>query len=277
MQYKNLFIYKIDTRVKILFILIFTILSFVVDKFPVCVILLISILTIRIAWKIPFRSVKTIITISLLVILTHTLFAEGENYIFKPIFGFSLKRDGLFSGLTIACRLSALLLLFPILTETASSHKIARAFVCFCTNYRIAFIISSAFNMIPLFREEGRTIMDAQKLRGSDVFEERIRVYRKPAQNCTFGTHANKRKIMDRKFLGFVIKLKAYPSLVVPLVLGAMRKAQSASVAMDSRAFGAFKTRTWLEKSVMKVHDYLFLAGFLLFSCIVLFANCFLF
>jgi len=64
--------------------------------------------------------------------------------------------------------------------------------------------------------------------------------------------------------------------MVVPLVLGAMRRAQAASVAMDSRAFGAFKTRTWLEKPVMKSHDYLFLAGFLVFSALALYGNYFL-
>jgi energy-coupling factor transport system permease protein len=247
MLHKNAFIFKIDIRIKILFILIFTILAFVVDKFPVCVLLFLLILTLRIAWKIPFRSIKPLVSLSLLVIFTHILFTSGENYILRPFFGFSLKLDGLFSGLTIGFRLAALVFLLPILTETSSPCEIARALVCFGINYRAAFIITTAFNLIPLFREEGRIIMDAQKLRGSDVFEGH-----------------------------FFAKLKAYPALVVPLVLGAMRKAQAASVAMDSRAFGAFKTRTWLEKPVMKVHDYLYLAGFLIFSFFALFVNYFL-
>jgi energy-coupling factor transport system permease protein len=245
---KNAFIFKLDIRVKILFILIFTILVFYIDKLQVNVVLLISIITIRLAWKIPFKSIKPIIFISFLVLLLHFLFTSGENYILKPLFGFSLKLDGLFSGLTIVCRISALMLLLPILTETASLYKIAQGFVYFCKNYRAAFIITTAFNLIPVFLKESRAIMDAQKLRGSVSFEK---------------GH-------------FLSKLKAYPALVVPLVLGAMRKAQSASVAMDSRAFGAFKKRTWLEKPVIKVHDYLFLAGFLVFSFFAVYVNYFL-
>jgi len=245
---KNAFIFKLDIRVKILFILIFTILVFYVDKLQVNVVLLLSIITIRIVWKIPFRSIKPIISISLLVLILHILFTSGENYILKPFFGFSLKLDGLFSGLTIVCRLAALMLLLPILTETASVQKIAQGLVYFCINYRAAFIITTAFNLIPVFREESRAIMDAQKLRGSASFEK---------------GH-------------FFAKLKAYPALVVPLVLGAMRKAQSASAAMDSRAFGAFKKRTWLEKPVIKAHDYLFLAGFLIFSFFAVYVNYFL-
>ena len=245
---KNAFIFKLDIRVKILFILIYTILIFYVDKLQVNVVLLLSIIIIRLMWKIPFRSIKPIISISLLVLLLHILFTSGENYILKPIFGFSLKLDGLFSGLTIVCRLAALMLLLPILTETASVQKIAQGLVYFCINYRAAFIITTAFNLIPVFREESRAIMDAQKLRGSASFEK---------------GH-------------FFAKLKAYPALVVPLVLGAMRKAQSASAAMDSRAFGAFKKRTWLEKPVIKAHDYLFLAGFLIFSFFAVYVNYFL-
>jgi energy-coupling factor transport system permease protein len=66
-------------------------------------------------------------------------------------------------------------------------------------------------------------------------------------------------------------KMKAYPGIVVPLVLNAMRKAQTASIAMDSRGFGVYKTRTWLEKSVMKKRDYLFLTtGIILFMLILM-------
>jgi energy-coupling factor transport system permease protein len=245
---KNAFIFKLDIRVKILFILIFTILVFVVDKLQVYVVLLSSILILRIACKIPFRSIKPVVSISLLVILSHILFTTGENYILKPLFGFSLKLDGLFSGLTIVCRLAVLMFLLPILTETASVYKIAHGLIYFCINYRAAFIITTAINLLPLFREESRTIMDAQRLRG-----------------CNYPEKGH-----------FFAKLKAYPSLVVPLVLGAMRKAQTASAAMDSRAFGAYKKRTWLEKPVMKVYDYLFLAGLFIFSFFAVFVNFYL-
>jgi len=186
--------------------------------------------------KIPFKNIKPIFTISLLVLLSHVLFASGENNIF-------LNLDGLFSGLTIVCRFAALMFFLPLFTETASPREIVRALAFFGVNYRSAFIITSAFNLIPLFREEGRAVMDAQKLRGS---------------------------LSERSFFA---KIKSYPGMVVPLVLGAMRRAQAASVAMDSRAFGAFKTRTWLENPVMKARDYLFLAGFIILSFIVLFVN----
>ncbi|MDC7240303.1 MAG: energy-coupling factor transporter transmembrane component T, partial [Spirochaetales bacterium] len=40
-------------------------------------------------------------------------------------------------------------------------------------------------------------------------------------------------------------KMKAFPALVVTLVIGAMRRAQAMGVAMDARGFGAGKSRTY--------------------------------
>ena len=246
---------KFDPRVKVLFVLLFTILVFVIDSLPVAAGLFLLFLLLRIAAKIPLGSMKSIFLLTLLVtfmILMQILFGPGENYILKPLFppsfpvlgGMgSLKWDGLVLGLMIGCRLAALMLLLPLLTQTTSPGQIAAGLAGFRINYRAAFILSTAFNLIPLFEAEGRAIMDAQKLRGTRSFEEG----------------------------SFIRKMKAYPTLVVPLVLGAMRKAQSASVAMDSRAFGVYKTRTWLEKPVMRVLDYFFLVlGFIVFVLILI-------
>jgi energy-coupling factor transport system permease protein len=255
-------VYKIDTRIKIVLILLFTVLVFIIDKLPVAAFLLLSFLALRLAGKIPIKGIRSFVFLFLLaafIILMQTLFGPGENYIVKPLFppsfpllgGLgSLKREGFIFGLTIACRLAALMLLLPILTETTAPYGIACGLASLGINYRAAFIITTAFNLIPLFEEEGRSIMDAQKLRGMRSFE---------------------RRSFERR--SFFAKMKAYQGLVVPLVLGAMRKAQAASVAMDSRAFGVYKTRTWLDKPSMKAHDYLCLVICIVFFIFVLLFN----
>ena len=251
---------NIDPRIKIFIVLLFTVLVFVIDKLMVVVCLMSSFLILRLAVKIPFRRIGFLKTFSMLaafIILTQILFYPGENYIIKPLFPASfplfggmgsLKWDGLFIGLMICFRLTALMLLLPMFTVSTSPDKISAALASLGINYRAAFIITAAFNMIPLFEEEGRIIMDAQKLRGMRAFESR----------------------------SFFTRLKAYPALVVPLMLGAMRKAQLASVVMDSRAFGVYKTRMWLEKPEMKRLDYLCVIICIIFSAVVLFFNFFL-
>ena len=257
-------IYNIDTRVKIFIVLLFTILVFIIDKLMVTVCLVSVFFIFRLAARIPFRRIDSLKTFSMLaafIITTQILLYPGENFIIKPLFPYafpilggmgSLKWEGLFAGLTICFRLAALMLVLPMLTYTTSHEKIAAALASLGFNYRIAFIITTAFNMIPLFEEEGRIIMDAQKLRGMCVLESR----------------------------SFLTRLKAYPALVVPLVLGAMRKAQLASVAMDSRAFGVYKTRTWLpacefDKPEIKKIDYFSILICVFFSVVILFFNFF--
>ena len=267
-------IYKIDPRIKILVVLLFTILVFIIDKLIVTVSLVTIFFILRLAARISFRRIGFLKTFSMLaafIIVVQILLYPGENYIIKPLFPSwfpllggvgSLKWEGLFAGLTICFRLAALMLLLPMLSYTTSPDKIAAALASMGFNYRIAFIITTAFNMISVFEEQGRIIMEAQKLRGMRVFESR----------------------------SFFARLKAYPSLVVPLVLGAMRKAQLASVVMDSRAFGVYKTRTWLlvnrlpvnglpvnghEKPEMKGLDFFLIVICIIFSAAMLFFNFF--
>jgi energy-coupling factor transport system permease protein len=191
--------------------------------------MLLFLVFIRPIFKIPFLNVNYLINLSLLavfIVIIQTLFYKGENYAIFPVFGrvFSLSREGFFLSLVIVCRLFSLIIILPLLTATTSPDRLATGLSALGVRYRAAFIITTAFNLIPFFREEAGVIMDARKLRGSRG--------KRPG-------------------------IMTYVSLAVPLVLGAMRKAQISSVAMDSRAFGVYKTRTWLDKPRMKGYDFI--------------------
>jgi energy-coupling factor transport system permease protein len=190
----------------------------------------------------------------LFIIFFHTFFGPGENYIIIPLFPASfpvfggmgsLKWEGFILGLIVINRLIAIMILFPVFTETTPAHKIAAGLCSLGINYRYAFIITTAFNLVPVFREDALVIMEAQKLRGMRSFEEG----------------------------SFFSKLQTYPHLVLPLVLGAMRKAQLSSIAMDSRAYGIYKTRTWLDKPKMNYYDFFCITGCLIFFVSILIIN----
>jgi len=241
---------KLDARTKLIFILMFTFLVFFVDTFSSVVFLLTLIVIIRIAAGIPFKEIKYLKNLSLLalfIILMQTLFGKGENFIVNPLFPASfpflggkgsLKWEGLLFGIVIVCRLAALTLILPILTRTTPPHKITRGLCALGVNYRAAFVITSALNFIPVFNAEAHVIMDAQRLRGI------------------------------RKF-----GIKSYINLLIPLMLNAMQKAQISSVAMDSRAFGVYKTITWLEQPKMKKQDFFFLLGSVIIFTVIIFIN----
>ena len=239
--------FKIDTRAKLLFILLLTFIIFLVDKFSIAVCLLLSCIIIRIAAKIPFRGLnffKTLTLLAIFIILMQSLFGPGDSYIVK-FYVFSIKWEGFILGLVIVCRVAALIILLPVFTETTALHRIAAGLYSLGFNYRIAFIITFVFNLIPFFREEAHSIMNAQRLRGMQSLEKG----------------------------SFFSRIKTYTGLLVPLMLGAMRKAQVSSVAMDSRAFGVYKKRTWIELPQMKTYDYWFMAGSIIFFTRILFFN----
>jgi len=249
--------HKPDPRTRILLVLLLSILVFFVDTLPAAVIMALGFLAFRAALRIPFRNIKRgfriFSALILFIILLQILFGPGQRYIVKPLipqavpfFGGagSLKWDGLILGLTICCRLAALMVLLPVLTD-AGPHEIAMGLNSLGLNYSACYIVSAAINLIPVFEEEARCIMEAQKLRGMAAFEEG----------------------------SFPDKIRAYPALAVPLVLSAMRRAMLAAAAMDARAFGAYKTRTWLEQPKLKKADYLSFAACIVLAALILGLN----
>ena len=254
----NVFFHTLDPRTKILLSLFLTLVIFAVSRLLAAAGLAVALLTVWLAAKIPLKKITVYLKFLLLTIffitLMQMLFGPGDHYIVKPLIpqgvpligGLgSLKRDGLVLGFVSGLRLLSLVLLLPLLTGTTSMYKLAQGLTALRLNYRAAYIISTAINLIPALEEEARLIIDAQKLRGLHVFDEG--------------------KLRQ--------KLKAYPALAVPLIISAMRRSQSMSYAMDSRAFGAYPCRTWREPLKMKTCDFYVIAVTFIFCSLLLIIN----
>ena len=249
---------KLDPRVKILHSALWTLVIFIVSNPVAAACITIGLIALWIAAAMPFKKILSILKfLSLMVFfitLLQMLFGPGSHYIVKPLvprnipfiggMG-SLKWDGLVLGLTSGLRLLSLILLLPLLTETTSTHELAQGLAALRVNYKAAFVVTSAINLVPVLEEEARFIIDAQKLRGLRNFDEG----------------------------GLRGKLKAFPALAVPLIISAMRRSQSMAFAMDSRAFGAYSTRSWLTPLKMKTRDWLALIISVVFCAIMLTFN----
>jgi energy-coupling factor transporter transmembrane protein EcfT len=55
----------------------------------------------------------------------------------------------------------------------------------------------------------------------------------------------------------------AYLSIVMPIVAGAIRRAEHMSIAMEARGFRAYPRRTSMRSLKMRTADWLYLAAFL--------------
>jgi energy-coupling factor transporter transmembrane protein EcfT len=149
--------------------------------------------------------------------------------------------QGLYTGLMIGCRVVALTALMPLLIMTTDAQILALGITRLGLNYRAAYIITSTLNLIPSFEEEARQIIDARKLRGMKS-----------------------------------VKLGEYPAIALPLMVRALRQGQLMALAMDARAFGAYRTRTWLRDIKLSAADYAAWAAGAAWAAVAVTANCLL-
>jgi energy-coupling factor transport system permease protein len=258
---KKSFLHRLDPRTKLVSLFLLTLVIFIVDHPAVIAALVFSVLALWLAAKMPLVKLKSqlnfLLWLLVFIIVMQTVFGPGTNYIVKPLIpeavpllggAGSLKREGLLLGIMTGLRLVALVALMPMLTMTTEVNILVLGLTKLGLNYKGAYIITTAINLIPGFEAEARVIMDAQKMRGMRAFEEG----------------------------GFFDKLKAYEALAFPLVINAMRRAQMMGIAMDTRAFGAYPTKTYLETITMSFRDYIAFGVVCACSASALAANFFL-
>ena len=156
--------------------------------------------------------------------------------VLQTVFG-----QGYTFGLMISCRVLAIAALMPALTMTTDTQALSLGLTQLGSSYRAAFIVTSTLNLIPAFEEDAKCILDARRLRGMES-----------------------------------VKLTDYPAIVLPLMIKAMRQAQIMGLAMDTRAFGAYPTRTWLNETKFSAVDFGAFSAGIVWAGIALAANYFL-
>jgi energy-coupling factor transport system permease protein len=104
--------------------------------------------------------------------------------------------------------------------------------------YKLTFIFSATLRFFPVLFEEIQTIIEAQRLRGLAVEK-----------------------------MGPIQRVQVYSKVAVPLILGAMVKAQQLEVVLQSKAFTGGPDRTYLHESILQRVDK---------AAIILFAGLFI-
>ena len=254
----NSLLHRTDPRIKLIVLVIFTILIFILKCFSSIGLLFLVILLL---WKIAGLEYRTILSymklLSILFVLLmamQTVFYPGDTILVEPLIPEAvpvlggmgnIALEGIIYGLLLCLRVLTLMCTLPLLLVTTSIEELALAMVRLGLSHKVAFTATTALNQLPILRSDIVSIMNAQKLRGFTVFETGK----------------------------WYQKLKAFPTLVVPLVMGAMRRATLMGVAMDSRAFGSYKDRTYIMTIKTKAGDWIFLFFSLIFVAALLVMN----
>ncbi len=135
---------------------------------------------------------------------------------------------GILYGLLIALRVVSVVTVIPIFTMTSSIAHITASFAKIRVPQKMAFMFMTAFRFVPLVQESMDSIIEAQKIRGFDLDQA-----------------------------GYVDKVRrAYIPIITPLLLLMFRRAMDLEVAINARAFGARKDRTYIKDMSFKARDY---------------------
>ncbi len=126
---------------------------------------------------------------------------------------------GIAFGIAMIFRLLSLLASFSVFFMTTYPEDLALAFTKLKVPYDYALAFTMAMRFVPTLAREAQNIVDAQRSRGLELEKGR-----------------------------FFARIRNYLPILVPLLLVALRRADMVAAAMESRAFGAVKKRTFLRE-----------------------------
>ena len=224
------FFHRMDPTWKILWNLVMVgmvILSFDLVYSLACFLYVFA-LTVAVA-RIPLRryarSITVFLVMGLFIALWKSLYSAWAGYeavevcyAWGPI---NVTREGVYDGAATLARVVAIASVSLLFTLTTDPARLVDSLIQVAgLPYRIGYTAYAALRFIPLYDSEVRTIKQAHQIRGVGV---------------------NGRGVLP--------KLSLYRSILVPLLVSGIRRAQATSVAMESRAFGAYDRRTILQEA----------------------------
>ncbi len=122
---------------------------------------------------------------------------------------------GFLFGLSTAIRLSAFLAVGILFLTTTRVEEIAYGLRCLHVPYTVGFTLTLAFRLVPVFFDAALTIVQAQRCRGLE-----------------FGRGS------------VLARLRRYVPVIVPVFIGALRRADRMAMALELRGFNSGRPRT---------------------------------
>lgn len=249
-------IHDLDPRVKIIITFLYIVSLFIIDTFPVYILvvlfLALSVTLSKVPVKFVIKGLKPILIIIFITFFINLFLTPGEQ-IFKILF-LKVTREGVYQASFMALRLVLLILGTSLLTLTTSPILLTDGIESLLNPFKriglpaheLAMMMTIALRFIPTLMEETEKIMKAQRARGAD-FES-----------------------------GNIIKrAKNLVPLLVPLFISAFRRADELAMAMESRCYRGGENRTRMRQLILRKGDYIASIIFIIyFLAIILIRIC---
>jgi energy-coupling factor transport system permease protein len=240
------FLHRVDPRTKFLgmVILLYFVLTTLIVPYMAAVLALV-ILLLWLAAHIPPREYAGVLVMFGPLILVVTLIQAlvrpaADGAYLARIGALHFSREGVEVGLAIGLRLTAMALTFAGFAMTTNPNDIALALTKLRIHYRYAYLTSFALRFLPLVQEEARTLLTAMSVRGSPD----------PDSPNPFK------------------RARAVMNMLLPLIVGALRRSVDIALAMELRGYRDDRARTFVRRIEFKREDYLLLAGIVAFAAL---------
>jgi len=220
-------VHRLDPRTKfILSSVIFVLAVMFTELLPLFLLFsfqipLVSLAGVKKEW---LRSLKGGLVLALMIFITNFFVVFMEA-------GWSLTSDILTYSTAMTIRFLVITASFSIFFLTTSPDDLGLALEQAHLPYEFCFAFTTAVRFVPVLAYEAQTIVDAQMARGLELEKG-----------------------------SFLKRVKNYVPILIPLVVGAIRRSIEMAEAMESRAFGAEEKRTNLFILKMRPMDYLVLS-----------------
>lgn len=219
-------IHKMDPRTKILLVLVYIILTFMIDNFvgyaALALFLAFSVFVSRIPPMFVIKGLKPILVFIFITALFN-LFLTGGEPVFKWWI-FTVTKEGLYFASFMVLRLVFLILGTSLLTLTTSPIALTDGLEHLLSPFKrvglpaheLAMMMTIALRFIPTLMEETDKIIKAQTARGADFDSGNL-----------------------------IRRAKAMVPILIPLFISAFRRADELATAMECRCYrgGANRTR----------------------------------
>ncbi|MEW6269677.1 MAG: energy-coupling factor transporter transmembrane component T [Thermodesulfobacteriota bacterium] len=168
-----------------------------------------------------------LVVIPLGTVLVWTFFFRGPDAAAGSAF-LRPSRLGFVFGLGMGLKLLSFLLLNVVLLSTTRVEELTFAFTRLGLPYRVGFALTLAFRLVPLFADSAGTVLQAQRLR-------------------SLGAEAR----------GVRARLRQTAPVIIPVFMGALRRADQMAIALDMRGFSLPGRRQPLIERRLGVADVL--------------------
>jgi energy-coupling factor transport system permease protein len=212
--------HRADAISKLVWVLVVVVVAFQVTSVEARSVLLgallvIAIIFARVPLTVIFKASPLIFGVALLLGLFHFFVTPGEAiFTLGPLHG---SQEGLLKGAGYFFRLAIMVLVSFMFIWTTDIRELMAGLTSLGIPYRYAFAIFTALRFLPIIQQEVEAVQAAHAIRG--------RAARSP----------------------WAHRFRLWQRYLFTVIINGLRKAENTALAIESRGFGAYPTRTYVK------------------------------